>query len=463
MKPRTLPSPAPSVPVDTSLIVLAAGKGSRMRSQLPKVLHQVGGFSLLWHAVKSGLSLSPSRIVIVTGHGSDVVAREAMRITQQAITVHQDAQKGTAHAVRAAEERLRDFDGNVLILYGDTPFISRQTLQRMAEVRADGADVVVLGFESDTPGRYGRLIVEGGALMRIVEYEDAGPAERAVTLCNSGVVLADARRLFALVERVGNDNAAGEYYLTDIVGLAREEGLHCAAVTCDEAETRGVNTRADLAAAEATFQQKRRSEIMEAGVTLMAPETVHFSADTEIGADSVVEPHVVFGPGVRLSDSVKLRAFSHLEGVEASSGAEIGPHARLRPGTRVGASVRIGNFVEVKASSIRAGAKINHLSYIGDADIGDRANIGAGTVTCNFDGVSKHSTKIGAEAFIGSDTMLIAPVRVGEGAITASGSVITNDVPDGNLAIARQRQVNKPGYAAKIMTRLRNLGRRRSE
>lgn len=438
----------------TALIVLAAGQGSRMVSDLPKVLHQVGGYPLLGHVLRSGAALGPERVVVVTGHGAAAVTSALSGLAPQSVTAQQDQQLGTAHAVAQARPALDGFSGDAVVLYGDTPFIAPQTLARMAEARAKGADVVVLGFDAAQPGRYGRLIVEGARLIRIVEFKDATEAERAVTLCNSGVVMAQADTLFDLIGAVGNDNAAGEYYLTDIVELANGRGLSCAVVTCDEAETMGINTRAELAAAEAVFQTRRRAEVMAAGATLVAPDTVFFAADTEIGRDTVIEPHVVFGPGVRIAAGVTIRAFSHIEGAQVASGAVIGPYARLRPGTDLGEAARIGNFVEIKNARLSGGVKVNHLSYVGDAEIGAGTNVGAGTVTCNYDGVLKHRTVIGAGAFIGSNTMLVAPVTVGDGAMTASGSVITMNVPDEALAVARARQVNKPGFARRLRDRL---------
>jgi bifunctional UDP-N-acetylglucosamine pyrophosphorylase/glucosamine-1-phosphate N-acetyltransferase len=438
----------------TALIVLAAGQGSRMSSDLPKVLHQVGARSLLAHALAAGAALDPERVVVVTGHGGDAVQAVLAGIAPQAVAVWQDRQLGTAHAVAQASPVLRDFAGDALVLYGDTPFIAPQTLTRMAEARRTGADVVVLGFDAADPGRYGRLIVEAGRLSKIVEFKDASPDERAVTLCNSGVVMAGAGVLFDLIDGVGNDNASGEYYLTDIVELANARGLSCVAVTCDETETLGINTRAELAGAEHVFQTRRRAEIMAAGVTLVAPETVFLAADTEIGRDTVVEPNVVFGAGVRIAGGVTIRAFSHLEGAQVAAGAVVGPYARLRPGTDLGAGAKVGNFVETKNARLAEGVKINHLSYVGDAEIGANANLGAGTITCNYDGVLKHRTTVGADAFIGSNTMLVAPVTVGDRAMTASGSVITGNVPAEALALGRARQVNKPGLAVKMRRRL---------
>ncbi|OSP54613.1 bifunctional UDP-N-acetylglucosamine diphosphorylase/glucosamine-1-phosphate N-acetyltransferase GlmU [Pseudoruegeria sp. SK021] len=441
----------------TSLIVLAAGMGSRMASDLPKVLHPVGGLPLLAHALESGKALSPEVVVVVTGHGAAEVAAAAQAHCPGAEIVHQAEQRGTAHAVAQAKDALAGFEGDAIVLYGDTPFISPDTLCAMADARAAGADLVNLGFIAADPGRYGRLIVVDGRLDRIVEFKDATEDERRTTLCNSGVVMAPASLLFDLISQVSDDNAAGEFYLTDIVGLANARGLHCAAVTCDEAETLGINTRAELARAEAVFQTRRRSEMMAAGVTLIAPETVFFAADTVIGRDTVIEPNVIFGPGVWIDGQVRIRAFSHLEGARVGRGASVGPYARLRPGAELAEQSHIGNFVEVKNAQIGQGAKANHLTYIGDATVGPGSNIGAGTITCNYDGVMKHRTTIGARAFVGSNTLLVAPVSVGDDALTAAGSVIVTDVPNGALAVARAKQAIKPGLAIRLRDRLRAL------
>ena len=439
----------------TALIVLAAGEGTRMRSDLPKVLHEVAGAPLISHALAAGAALSPQRTVVVAGHGADLVRLAVQVEAPDAQVVIQRERRGTAHAVAQSRGPLDGFSGDALVLYGDTPFIRPQTLRAMSEARSNGADVVVLGFEAAEPGRYGRLIVEDGRLVRIVEHADARADERAVRLCNSGVVAVDAGMLWDLLDAVRDDNASGEYYLTDVVGVAVARGLRAEVVTCEEAETLGVNSRADLASAEAAFQDAARLRMLEEGVTLTAPSTVHFSLDTILGRDAVVEPNVVFGPGVRVESGARVRAFSHLEGCVVEAGAVVGPYARLRPGTRIGAGARVGNFVEVKASAIGPGAKVPHLSYVGDAEVGARANIGAGTVTCNYDGVSKHRTTIGADAFVGSSTMLVAPVTLGAHALTGSGSVITHDVPAGALAVARARQRTIPDRARALMQRLR--------
>ncbi len=437
-----------------ALVILAAGQGTRMNSDLPKVLHKVAGAPLLAHAMQAGATLEPEKIVIVAGHGAEQVAQAAQEQDDTAQIVIQTEQLGTAHAVAQARTALDGFIGDVIVLYGDTPFIRPETLDRMIAARADNA-VVVLGFQARDPGRYGRLVMNGDSLRRIVEFKDATEVERAITLCNSGVIACNAQTLFDLIDNVGNDNAAGEYYLTDIVALARAKGLSATAVTCDEAETLGVNARSQLAEAEAAFQARARAVLMEDGVTLAVPETVYLSFDTVIGRDTVVEPNVVFGPGVTVESGAQIRAFSHLEGCHVSRGAVVGPYARLRPGAELAEDARVGNFVEIKNAQIGEGAKINHLSYVGDATIGARTNVGAGTITCNYDGVMKHQTDIGADVFIGSNTMLVAPVTIGNNAMTGSGSVITKNVENDALAIARAPQVNKPGLAVKLFEMLK--------
>jgi bifunctional UDP-N-acetylglucosamine pyrophosphorylase/glucosamine-1-phosphate N-acetyltransferase len=436
--------------MNTSLIILAAGKGTRMNSELPKVLHPIAGDPMLVHAIAAGATLEPMHTVVVAGHGAEAVTAATHAYDDTAIVVVQTEQLGTAHAVDQAKDALANFDGTAIVLYGDTPFVSPETLERMVQA-AQEVDVVVLGFEAADPGRYGRLILEGNSLERIIEYKDANEAERAITLCNSGVIACNSALLFDLISAVENSNASGEYYLTDIVGLARARGLRATAVTCDEAETLGVNSRAQLAEAEAAFQARARAALLEDGVALQAPDTVYLARDTVIGRDTLIEPNVVFGPGVTVESGVRIRAFSHLEGCHVSRGAVIGPYARLRPGAELEENTRVGNFVEIKNAVVAEGAKINHLSYIGDAFVGAHANIGAGTITCNYDGVLKHHTHIGANAFIGSNTMLVAPVHIGNGAMTGSGSIITSDVEADALALSRAPQVEKPGMARKLM------------
>ena len=438
----------------TALIILGAGMGTRMNSDLPKVLHHIAGAPMLIHAMKAGASLAPDKTVVVAGHGADQVRAAAQDWDPDVTVVLQSEQLGTAHAVAQAKDALADFNGDALVLYGDTPFIRPETLEAMAQARAKH-DVIVLGFEAAEPGRYGRLVTDGDALERIVEFKDATAAERAITLCNSGVIMADSQTLFDLIDQVGNDNASEEYYLTDIVGIARSNKLSASVVRCDEAETLGVNSRAELARADALFQARARAATLADGVTLSAPDTVYFAHDTVIGRDTIVEPNVVFGPNVTVESGATIRAFSHLEGCHVSRGAIVGPYARLRPGTELAEHTKIGNFVETKNARIAEGAKVNHLSYIGDATVGEKANIGAGTITCNYDGVFKHKTNIGANAAIGSNTMLVAPVSVGAGAMTGSGSVITDDVPDGALGLGRARQINREGFATKFFDMLR--------
>ena len=440
----------------TSLVILAAGQGTRMKSDLPKVLHQIAGAPLLHHAMAAAAALEPERTVVVAGHGADQVEAAAREYDPDATVVLQEEQLGTAHAADQARAALDGVEGDVIVLYGDTPFIRPETLQAMTEARARHS-VVVLGFEAADPGRYGRLVMEGDSLERIVEFKDATEEERAITFCNSGVMCASRADLFALIAEVGDDNASGEYYLTDIVGLARAKGMSVTAVPCDEAETLGVNSRGDLAAAEAGFQARRRAELLEDGVTMQAPDTVWLSFDTVIGRDALIEPNVVFGPGVTVETGARIRAFSHLEGCHVSRGAIVGPYARLRPGAELAEDVHVGNFVEIKNALVDEKAKVNHLTYIGDASIGKGTNVGAGTITCNYDGVFKHRTEIGAGAFIGSNTMLVAPVRVGDEAMTATGTVVTRDVPDGAMAVARAKQDNKPDFARRFMTKLRAL------
>ncbi len=435
-----------------ALIVLAAGQGTRMNSDLPKVLHEVGAAPLVGHALAAGRALDPERVIVVAGHGAEQVTKAVAGLDPDAQTVLQEEQLGTGHAVAQAFPALDGFEGRVIVLYGDTPFIRPETLEALAEARAD---VTVLGFEAEDPGRYGRLIADGSALERIVEFKDATDKERAISLCNSGVIACDAALLAELVAGLGNDNAAGEYYLTDIVAAARAKGLSAEVVTCDEAETLGINTRAELARAEALFQSRMRAEAMENGVTMVDPETVYFALDTYIGRDVVIGPNVVFGPGVTIESGARIEAFCHLTGCHISRGGTIGPFARLRPGAELAEDVHIGNFVEVKNAMLGEGVKVGHLTYLGDAEIGEGTNIGAGTVTCNYDGVMKHRTVIGANAFIGSDTMLVAPVTIGDNALTGSGSVITEDVPSGAVAIERTKQVVKPGLAVKLFERLR--------
>lgn len=442
--------------MQVSVIVLAAGQGTRMNSDLPKVLHQMAAAPLLHHALSAAQSLDPARIVVVTSHEGQAVAASALGFNPAVETVIQDPQLGTAHAVAQAAPLLANAPGDAIVLYADTPLIREATLHAMLEARTRHA-VVVLGFDARDPGRYGRLLTSGNDLHAIREFKDATPEEQKITLCNSGVVCAEAAVLFSLIADVGNDNAAKEYYLTDIVELARKRGLSAGVVLCDEAETLGVNTRAQLAAAEAAFQSRARAEALENGVTLTAPDTVFFALDTWVGRDAIIGPNVLFGPGVTVESGSEIKGFCHLEGCHISRGATVGPFARLRPGTELAEDVHVGNFVEIKNAILGEGVKVGHLSYLGDADVGDFTNIGAGSVTCNYDGVMKHRTTIGKRAFIGSDTMLVAPVTIGDGALTASGSVITENVPADAVAIGRARQVIKPGLASRMFDKLKAI------
>lgn len=431
-------------------IILAAGKGTRMKSDLHKVLHPVAGRPMLLHLMDSVDSLAPERKVVVVGDKADQL-RDVLGDT--ADIALQEPQLGTGHAVQQAEGALAGFAGDVLILYGDVPFVPAATMRDMlARLHApDAPAVVVLGFDAADPHHYGRVIADGGGrIARMVEYKDANDAERACTICNSGLMAVRAADLFALLARVTNANAAGEYYLVDIVNLAIADGRACALVLTQEADVQGINSRAELAGAETAWQARRRRRAMDDGVTLVAPESVWFSHDTEIGRDVLIEPNVWFGPGVRIADTVVIRGFSHIEGATIGSGAEIGPFARLRPGTELGEKAKIGNFVEVKKSRIGRGAKANHLTYLGDADVGAGANVGAGTITCNYDGFLKYRTEIGEGAFIGSNSALVAPVSIGAGAIVAAGSVITADLQPDALGIARGNQENKPNWARRF-------------
>jgi bifunctional UDP-N-acetylglucosamine pyrophosphorylase/glucosamine-1-phosphate N-acetyltransferase len=437
-----------------TLVILAAGKGSRMGSDLPKVLHPLGGVPLLVHAMAASGALEAGRVIVVAGHGAEDVTRAVHHHMPEAEVVVQPEQLGTGHAVAQTLDHLPEH-GDVVVLYGDTPFLRPDTLQALLDARAS-ADLVVLGFQAADPGRYGRVIADGSQITRIVEWKDATEAERAVTLCNSGVVCASCDLLRDLVPRIGNDNAAGEYYLTDLVSMARADGRAVGLVECPEAETLGINTRAELAAAEAAFQRRARATAIDDGVMFADPDTVYLSFDTVIGRDARIGPFVVFGPGVSVESDAEILSFCHLEGCHVAAGARVGPFARLRPGTELGADAHVGNFVELKNAILETGVKIGHLSYLGDAEVGEATNIGAGTITCNYDGVGKHRTHIGAGAFIGSDTILVAPVRVGNGAMTAAGSVITRDVEEDALGVARARQDNRPGFVARFVKRLRD-------
>ncbi len=436
-------------------IILAAGQGTRMRSALPKVLHQIGGRAMLDWSIELARRVGCEQIVVVASpDGQAVQAHVRSELGEDALAI-QDPPQGTGHAVRCAQAALAGFSGDVVVLYGDTPLIPAIAVEQLFEELARGAGVGVLGFEAQEPGAYGRLINDpGGNLQAIVEAKEASAEQLAVRLCNSGVMAARASRLFELLERVTNDNARGEYYLTDVVGLARAEDILCRAVLCSEADVMGVNSRLELAQAEAAFQIRRRAELLTSGVTMTAPETVFVSHDTIVEPDVTIEPHVVFGPGVHVRTGAQIRAFSHLQGAQVDEGCVVGPYARLRPGTVLDAGAKIGNFVEVKNTRIGKGAKASHLSYLGDGEIGAGANIGAGTVLCNYDGFLKYRTQVGAGAFIGSNSSLVAPVTIGAGAFVGSGSVITKDVAADALAVARGKQMQKRGWATAFRDRM---------
>ncbi len=435
----------------TAAIVLAAGIGSRMRSALPKVMHAIAGRPMVGHVLATLAEAEIAPIVVVIGPDMDIVAKT---VWPHACVIQKD-RLGTGHAVLQAKPALSVFKGDILIAYGDTPFVAPETLRKMRAARArenkngQKPDIVVLGFSPKDPGAYGRLIVSADGLERIIEAKDATPAEREVGLCNSGIMLADAAVLWDLLADVRPNNAKGEYYLTDIVGFARKAGLGCAVVEGDEEELMGINSRVELAEAEAIFQRRLRRQIMENGATLIAPETIYFSADTKVGRDVEIGPFSVFGPGVVLDDNVTVKAFCHIEGAHISAGAIVGPYSRLRPGADIGKDAHVGNFVEIKNARLEEGAKVNHLSYVGDARVGAKANVGAGTITANYDGFNKSHTDIGAGASIGSNTVLVAPVKVGDGAMTGAGAVVRKDVPSDALTLSEGRQKNHEGFAAK--------------
>jgi bifunctional UDP-N-acetylglucosamine pyrophosphorylase/glucosamine-1-phosphate N-acetyltransferase len=435
-------------------VILAAGKGTRMKSTKHKVLHEIAAKPMLFHLMDTVQSLGCDQQVLIVGSGREQLENAVANTDYKAKFAVQEEQLGTGHAVMMAHDALTDFSGDVIILFGDTPFIPLDVMQKMLDVKNTSGEqpgIVVLGFEAVDPGRYGRLLLAAdGSLERIVEYKDANEDERAITLCNSGMMVVDGDKLFDWLDSLSNDNAAGEYYLTDLVERARTGGVKTAVVTASESDVMGVNSRADLAAAEVAFQNKRRSDMMDAGVTLIDPETIYFASDTKIANDVVIEPNVYFGPGVTVNTGARIKAFSHLEGAVVGDGASVGPYARLRPGADIGAKAKIGNFVEVKKAQLGQGAKVSHLSYIGDAKVGKDANIGAGTITCNYDGFFKYQTIIGDGAFVGSNTALVAPVTVGDGAIVGAGSVISSDIDKDALGVTRAKQKQIDGFAAKF-------------
>ena len=432
-------------------IILAAGQGTRMKSALPKVMHAVAGRPILGHVIAALQAADVARIVVVTAPDARLVRDYAQSLGAESVV--QDKPWGTGHAASCAAPLLGDFPGVVVTTYGDMPLVRPETFAASFAAR-ETAGMALVAFRAADPAHYGRVVLgDDGLLARIVEFRDASPQERAIDLCNAGILAADARAFFRWAGRLNNDNAQREYYLTDVPALARADGTGCDVCLVSEDEVAGVNSRAELAAAEAAMQRRLRSAALAGGVGMIAPETVYLSYDTVLEADVQLEPNIVFGPGVTVRSGAMIRAFSHLEGAEVGAGAIVGPYARLRPGARIGAGAHIGNFVEVKNSHIEAGAKANHLSYLGDAHVGAGANIGAGTITCNYDGFDKHRTEIGAGAFIGSNTALVAPVSVGDGAYVGAGSTIAKDVPANALAVVRAEQCEKPGWAEKFRTR----------
>jgi bifunctional UDP-N-acetylglucosamine pyrophosphorylase/glucosamine-1-phosphate N-acetyltransferase len=438
-----------------AVIILAAGQGTRMRSDTHKVLHPIAGRPLLLHLLDRVDALGAERRVVVVGKGREQV--EAAIAGHDAVIAVQAEQKGTGHAVQQAAEALAGYDGPVIILYADTPFVETTTLRRMLDrLNGEGGPgVVVLASSPADPLKYGRIILgQGDRIARMVEYKDASEEERAVRLCNSGMMAVRAPDLFRWLGKVGNDNAAKEYYLPDIVNIAAAEGREAVVIEGDPYEAAGVNSRAELAHLELEWQRRRREQVLDEGATLIDPESVWFAYDTRLARDVTVEPHVVFGPGVSVGEGATIHAFSHIEGATIGPKASIGPFARIRPGTTLGEQAKVGNFVELKKSTVAAGAKVNHLSYVGDAEVGAKANIGAGTITCNYDGFGKYRTSIGAGAFIGSNTALVAPVSVGDGAIVGAGSVITRDVEPDSLAVARGEQKGIAGWAKRFRERM---------
>ncbi len=435
---------------DIALIVLAAGMGTRMKSALPKVMHRAAGRSLLGHVLTSAVGLSPKRAVVVVGPDMDAVGLEAQRYFPGCNVAIQEERQGTAHAVSMAKEGLKGFTGTIVVLYADVPLVQAASLSALAGKLDKKIPLAVLGFEAADPRGYGRLLkAKNGSIRAIREELDASPQEKRIRLCNSGILSVNSNVLWKLIPQIKNKNAKREFYLTDLIGLAAKADHRVGLVTCPEAEVAGVNDRVQLSSIEAKLQAQYRRDAMLGGATLAAPDTVYFSADTKIGKDVVIEPNVFFGPGVTVGDNVHILANSHIEGAGISSGARIGPFARLRPGAEIGSDAHIGNFVEVKKAVIGRGAKANHLSYIGDAKVGAGSNIGAGTITCNYDGYEKHLTDIGSQVFVGSNTALVAPVKIGDGANIAAGSVITRDVPGDSLAITRAELQVKDGWASR--------------
>jgi bifunctional UDP-N-acetylglucosamine pyrophosphorylase/glucosamine-1-phosphate N-acetyltransferase len=431
-------------------IVLAAGEGTRMRSSLPKVLHPIAGQTLLAHVLSAAPRGVGTSLAVVVGPGQEAVAEEARRVRPDVMTFVQHERLGTAHAVLAAREAIAQGADDLVIAFGDTPLISADTFARMQTPLQAGASLAVLGFHATDPTGYGRLIVDNGRLTAIREQAEASADERRITLCNAGVMAFDGKTALQIIEKIGNANSKGEYYLTDAVGLVGQAGLAAAVIETSEDEVRGINTKAQLAEAEQVMQTRLRKAALDSGVTMVAPETVFLASDTSFGKDVTIEPFVVIGPGVSIADGAVIHAFSHLVQAAIGRNASVGPYARLRPGTSLGTGAKVGNFVEAKAAVLEAGVKVNHLTYVGDAHIGANANIGAGTITCNYDGFNKYRTEIGAGAFVGSNSSLVAPLKIGDGAYVGSGSVVTKNVPDDALAVGRGQQSVREGWAKRF-------------
>lgn len=442
---------------DLMVIVLAAGEGTRMKSAQPKVLHKVGGRPIVGHVLKAARDAGAGAVAMITGPGHEAVRKTMAGIDPAAIFFEQTERKGTGHAAAMARPAFAEAKGYIAVVYGDHPLLRGEDFRRVTDRLDSGLDVAILGFEPADPTGYGRFITDGERLLAIREHKDASEEERRIGLCNACILAFRAEVFQSLIDKVGTDNAQGEYYLTDLVELANRAGHSVGYAVAPEDNVMGVNDRAQLARAEAVFQTLRREDFMRAGVTLHDPASVYFSYDTEIASDVEIEPNVVFGPGVRIESGAVIHAFSHIEGAHIGADVNIGPFARLRPGADLGEGSKVGNFVEVKNAAVGQGAKINHLTYIGDAEIGAHSNIGAGTVTCNYDGYNKARTVIGKNAFIGSNSALVAPVEIGDGAYIASGSVITEPVAADALGIGRSRQVNKPGYGKALNERFKAI------
>ena len=450
--------------MNLAAIILAAGKGSRMRSSTPKVLHKIAGLPLLGHVLNLTESMRVNETRVVVGYESGQIEDYLKNRGSDAVCVRQARQLGTGDAVKCTKESLKDFDGHLMILCGDVPFINKRSVLEMSKKISAGADIVILGFESSEPKNYGRIIINNkNQIEGVIEEKDANLAQKELTLCNSGIYYGKKSIIFSLLEEVRSDNAQLEFYLTDIIKLGSQRGLKIELCECGSNETLGINCRADLATGERIFQAKLRSRFLDKGVTLIDPNTNHFSYDTQIEADTIIHPNVIIGPGVKIGRSTEIFSFSHLEGCTVKTNSRLGPFARIRPHTTIGKSVKIGNFVEVKNAIFESESKANHLSYIGDAKIGPKTNIGAGTIFCNYDGVSKHQTEIGTKTFIGSNSSLVAPLKIGSNAFIGSGSTVTKNVPENALVLGRQRQTTKPGLGKKIMDKLRNAKKQKKD